>query len=514
MKKLLFLFAISSLFFVACKNDDVSSTDAAINSIPADVSSVSVINIQRLMKKADFEAVKEMAFYKKIIAEVENDGQKAIAKILQDPAASGVDLSKKAYFFSNIDPNNPENIFSGMVLNLKDASAFSALLTDAGLIVEKDANYSKTTRAQNSITAWNDEVAIIGGGSTRSTDLSSNLNQFFNTTEETSVANNNEMQKAFSNNHDFSSWFTTNPLAQNPQAGLVLSMIQVPADALKDNFINSTFDFENGQIVGHSDFLMNNDLGKNFIGKFFKEEVTTDFSDYLPAENLVFATSGAIDFKGIDQFLSERPQAKGYIDFLLKEYGLTMSDVIETFGGDLLMAGMSDGEKGNSNTLFASNVKDEKKLNTFINLAVENNILQELEDDVYKVMTVGMPGMSFSRGKGLGNMLVKNGMMFISSDEALLSKLKEGKLSKSERAMGDMVNLLNENTMGAYFDFEAVRGFSKDLENIHFDHLEVKMKNSGADFKMELEDKNMNSLKAIFQMVNESYLDSQKREAI
>lgn len=514
MKKLLFLFVLSSLFFAACQSDTVSTKDAAINSVPGDISSVSSINIKQLMDKADFAAVKEMAFYKEALAELERQGQPAIAKIMRNPAISGVDLEKNAYFISHIDPKNPENIFSGLVLNLKDDGAFSTMLSDAGLSIDKAANYSKTKKANNSMTAWNESVAVVGMGSSRSTDLVKNLDNFFNTTEETSVAQNADLQKALSGDHDFSSWLTTNTLAQNPQAGFALSMIQVPADALKDNFINSSFDFEKGEIVGHSDFLFNKDLGKNFIGKFFKDEVTTNFSDYLPAENLVFATSGAIDFRGIDEFMSERPTIKGYVDAQLQNFGLTMQDIIETFGGDILVAGMGDGEVNNSNSLFSTNIKDTEKLNSFIDLLVENNILQELEDDVYKIMTVGAPGFSFSQGKGFGNLLVKDGMIFVTSDEALFAKLKEGKLSKSERATGDMVDLLNDNTMGAYFDFEAVRNFSKDLENIHFDHLEIKAKGSGSDFKMELEDKNMNSLKAIFKMINDSYLDSKKREAM
>ena len=513
MKKLLFLFSIATFMF-ACQSDPISSKDAAINSVPADVSGVSVINVKQIMDKADFNAVKEMDFYKKAISELEKDGQTAMANIMRDPAASGVDLDRNAYFINNIDPKNPENIFSGLVINLKDADAFAKMMTESGAKIETATGYSKTQKVQNGVAAWNDEIAVIGGGSSRSTDLNSNLDKFFNSKSETSIADNKDFQKAISGDHDFSSWLTTNTLAQNPQAGFVLSMIQVPADALKDNSIHSSFDFENGEIVGHSDFLFNNDLGKNFIGKFFKDEVSTDFSDYLPADNLVFAMSGAIDFKGIDQFMSERPQAKGYVDFLLKEYGLTMKDVVETFGGDILMAGMSDGEANNSNSLFASNIKDAEKLNTFIDLAVENNMLQELENDVYKIMTVGMPGFSFSQGKGLGKMIIKDDMMFISTDEVLLSKLKGGKLDKSERAGGDMVDLLNDNTLGAYFDFEAVKGFSKDMENVQFDHLEFNVKGSSSDFKMELEDKNTNSLKAIFQMINESYLDSQKQEAM
>jgi len=47
------------------------------------------------------------------------------------------------------------------------------------------------------------------------------------------------------------------------------------------------------------------------------------------------------------------------------------------------------------------------------------------------------------------------------------------------------------------------------LENINFEHLEFKVDGSESDFKMELEDKSKNALKAIFEMINRSYLESE-----
>ena len=189
----------------------------------------------------------------------------------------------------------------------------------------------------------------------------------------------------------------------------------------------------------------------------------------MPGENLIFATSGAIDFKGIDQFLSERPQAQGYVDFLLKNYGLTRQEVVETFGGDFLVVGMGEGNRlGNSGGLFVTNIKDKSKFNTFIDLAVEQNILQELDNDVYKVLTVAAPGFSFSQGKGFGQLLVKDDLVFISQDESLLNLIKEGNLPFGGKADKEILQLLNANTLGGYFDFETIRDFSKELNQVDF----------------------------------------------
>ena len=404
MKKLLFSIAIATFLLASCKNDPISSNDVAIHSVPADVSSVTAINIKQILDKADFEGIQKMDFYQKAINESKNKGNVVLAKILNDPSASGVNLEQNAYFFNHIDPKNPENIFSGIIFNLNDASAFAKLMEEGDVKTEKLNGYTKTEKLGMGAMAWNEDIALLGNTNNRSLDINEQLNRFFNTTEATSVSNNKDLQKALAGNHDITNWITTNSIAKNPQAGFALSMINVKADALQDNSIHSTFDFEKGAIVGRSNFYFNNELGKNFIGKFFKDEVKTDFGDYLPAENLIFATAGAIDFTGIDQFLSERPQVKGYVDYTLKNAGLTMQDVIETFGGDLLLAGMGDGTSGNNHTLFASNIKDKSKLNAFIDLAIEQNLIMELEDNVYKIMTVGAPGFSFSKGEGFGKM--------------------------------------------------------------------------------------------------------------
>jgi len=508
MKKIFFFLTLTAFLFASCKKDVATAEDVGLNHIPQSASSVTTVNIKQLMEKADFETVKSMEFYQAMTAEMKKNDQEIVAAIAQDPSKSGVDLDKNAYVTYILDEKNPENVFTAIILNLNNESDFATLIGEANLTISDGDGYKKAAndRFQGMI-AWNDNMAVIGIPMNRSVDVDARLTEIFTTTAETSIAQNADFTKTSKTNHDFTSWFTTDAIAKNPQAGFALSMIQIPATALEGNSIHSHFDFENGQVVGHSESFFNKDLGENFIGKFFKSKTETDFSNFIPGKDLVFATAGAIDFKGIDQFLSERPQAQGYVDFMLKNYGLTRADIVETFGGDFMMAGTGTATN-NGSTLFATSIKDKSKLNSFLDLAIEANILQELETDVYKLMTV-MPGLNFSNGSGFGQILIKEDLMFMTENETLIAQLKEGKLPADQRADNKVTRLLEDGTLGGYFDFEAVKSASKDLENINFEHLEFKVDGSESDFKMELEDKSKNALKAIFEMINRSYLESE-----
>ncbi len=501
------------LLFSACSEDLSFQKEDALTNIPAEVSMVTAMNIGQLMGKADFEGVKKMEFYQKIISEAEKENP-AIAEILREPKKSGIDLKKNLYITYELDPNNPEEVFVATVFSLADADRFGKLVKnlDAGSIQNKDG-YQQANRQGQATVAWNSKIGIIGSSSSAYLNSDEKIGQIFKTKKENSVANNQDLQKALSGKHDITAWLSSNALAKNPNSGLALSMLDLDSEALKDNFIHNQLDFEKGEIVGHSDFFISKGLGDKFIGRFFKEGVTTDFSKYLPAENLAFASVAALDFKGIDQFLSERPQAKGYLDFVLKEYGFKMKDVIDVFGGDILVAGLGKERLDNSSVLLATNIMDRKKLDEILDRAVENNVLSELSDGFYKIKTVGYGGeFSITRGGGFGKLMVTKDMLFVSADEELLKKIKDGGFKKSERAKKEVLNVLNGSTIASYFDFEVMKNAIDGLEEFSFTKLELTFKGSQADSKMKLKDKSQNSLKAIFEMLNEAYLKENKKE--
>ena len=106
-QKIIFLAIISlSLFATSCKNGTSLKEDAMVN-IPANSSSVSAINVKRLMDKADFESMQKMSFYQDFIKDA-SQGNPGVEAILKDPYASGVNLDANVYLVQDVDIMNPE----------------------------------------------------------------------------------------------------------------------------------------------------------------------------------------------------------------------------------------------------------------------------------------------------------------------------------------------------------------------------------------------------------------------
>jgi hypothetical protein len=275
-------------------------------------------------------------------------------------------------------------------------------------------------------------------------------------------------------------------------------------------------DFEDGVIAGHSDFFISDGLGKNLLGRFFKDEVTTDFSKYIPTENLISATTAAMDIRGIDAFLTERPQARDMLVFMAKDAGLEMKDIIAAFGGDMLMAAYSEPKENikleEGSALFSMSIKNQGAMQKILDLAIESNALLELEKDVYKIMTVGIPGgMSFSQGGGFGQLLIKDDLLFVSNDDNLLNNIKTGDIKKSNRVSKKLDNLIEDNTVASFFDINILQEIASEMKGIQVDDMQFNVNGKGADFKLNLDEKNKNSLKAIFEMINEEYKKDQEK---
>ncbi|MCR9290129.1 MAG: DUF4836 family protein [Bacteroidetes bacterium] len=516
IKKLALVMGVFVLLFSACQ-DDVFVPKDALGNIPEDVSAVSSINLTQLMEKADFEAVKQMEFFQDALLKAERTSP-ALAKIMADPALSGIDLEKNLYVTSDINPKNPEEVFVASIFSIKDKAAFEALLKNADqeVVFEDHEGFQTITKYNQQIVAWNGEVGIFGGSNVNNIDLLDKARKIFETDASTSVVNNKNLRKAISGNHDMTSWFSTDPIASNPQAGMALTFLDIDKNALKDNHIHSTMDFEDGVIAGHSDFFISDGLGKNLLGRFFKDEVTTDFSKYIPTENLISATTAAMDIRGIDAFLTERPQARDMLVFMAKDAGLEMKDIIAAFGGDMLMAAYSEPKENikleEGSALFSMSIKNQGAMQKILDLAIESNALLELEKDVYKIMTVGIPGgMSFSQGGGFGQLLIKDDLLFVSNDDNLLNNIKTGDIKKSNRVSKKLDNLIEDNTVASFFDINILQEIASEMKGIQVDDMQFNVNGKGADFKLNLDEKNKNSLKAIFEMINEEYKKDQEK---
>ncbi len=495
-----FLLGSVILLIVACKKDAAKPGDA-LAYVPATATSVTAIDLKKLMQKADFESIKQMDFYKEMVSKSKKDNPQ-LTKVLLDPVASGIDLEGKIYSATAFDEQNPEEMTTYFYVPLKDAAAFEAMWKyEEDELSEKDG-IKILDSGSNAIVGWNKSLAVFAFSNETSEALVDRLVAAFKVDKENTLTKDASLQKALSANHDITSWLSTNSLAKNGGAGFALNMIDVEPEALKDNFISSYADFENGKMVGHADFNINKKLGDDFIGRFFKKEVKADFSKILPKGQLTFATVMALDLVGIDKFLSERPNNKKYADFVLKDLGIKRSDLIDALGGDVMVAGFGAKSMKDAKLMVAFNLKNEAKAREILQIAVKEKKLKEIEKDVYSVISVGNKDFNITVNKGMGKILLKNGMLTFSSDNDLMNKIKAGETG------GEYTNKFksfDNQTIAGWFDFDAVQDVLGGVESNNFKEMNFKVNGKGADFILETNDPNTNSLNAFFQMMNEAY---------
>ncbi|MET0300876.1 MAG: DUF4836 family protein, partial [Flavitalea sp.] len=109
------IFAVVSVLAVSCGSGDKSGP-----AIPKDASVVVHINSSSLTKKLSWEEIKATNWFKEAYANADDSLAK---KLLENPAASGIDIEKDLVFFVKNQGSTGYMVFEGFV---KDAKAFEA----------------------------------------------------------------------------------------------------------------------------------------------------------------------------------------------------------------------------------------------------------------------------------------------------------------------------------------------------------------------------------------------------
>ncbi len=499
------LFISGILFFSACRQN-ISKTDDALSSIPENVSTLTAVDLPVLMEKADFEKVKTMEFYQEIIEEA-REYNPVLGEVAADPEKSGIDLDQKFYFVHDVDPQNIEDILMAAVFSVKDASKFESLVENSSKGNIKEMGAYKLYQKRDQTIAWNDEIALIGTYYSYN-DVNPKIARYFNSEAAGSIADNQGLQKSLSENHDINSWMNSNVIAENQQLQLYLPLIKIDPEALKNNTVHSYVDFNKGEVDGKSILKLNEGLAKD-LDQLFKDEVKTDFSNYVPAENLNTLMTAAFDFNGLKEVISARPQGMSFVNFTLKEFGLTFDDITNTFGGDMLFS--ISGKQRDPLGLFATNITDENTLQKFFDLAIEYEIIEKVSDKRYSFKKSGMGGFAPSYGYPV-HLLLEDGILFASSNQETINTIEAGGFKGKEKVDKKLLNELSNNVFGLFMDYEALAKVMGE-EKIDLTTLKLTTKQRTSKFNLKFSDKSTNSLKQLFEFANEQYVKDQKARA-
>lgn len=495
-----------------------------LNKIPADAVSVMSFNPQKLLDKADWESVKKMEFFQDALKEAKQDSDFA-AQVMQNPQESGINLSSNVYVFSKVQGDDILNSVTGITMTLADKAKFEKMLkSGAKEGFEKKDGYTQLSNSEGVI-AWNDEMAFMGmttNGKRASDEVVASV--FAGKGE--NMSSNKELTKLLGGSHDMISWANFDQYAKMVPADVKMQLAAFGIDEkdLIGNKANGYVDFNKGAIKSKGNYDLKPNLSKN-LNIFFKESTSADFAKYVPGENLTSYMTFAMDIKGTKKFLEDNGML-GLANMGLMSAGITVDDLAASFGGDIMVATTLGADGKTPEMVFATDIKDKKVINKFLEMGRQMGGLKAEGDNLYSLPnTKGMMEemvKEFSREMDTdlninlqtedSKMLVSDNMIVIGSNAATMAQIQKGGIAKSSRINNKVEKNVSDNIFGFYFNAEAIQNLSDVFKNINITNIEMNSDKKESNFNLNFSDKNENALKSIIKMINEAYKKDKAEE--
>jgi hypothetical protein len=109
-----------------------------------------------------------------------------------------------------------------------------------------------------------------------------------------------------------------------------------------------------------------------------------------------------------------------------------------------------------------------------------------------------------SFNKNSAQIIIKDDIVFSSFDIDLINSIKDGSIKNSVDKK--LMNKVSGNVFGMFMDYEALAEMMDDDVAVEITTMEIAAKRKNSDFLLNFKDKNTNSLKQAFEMMNSLYL--------
>lgn len=352
--KFTFLLILAVSIFSSCKK----SSDSLAESIPAQSQSVTHINIESLIKKSNYDIFKNTTVQRGInMAKAMLKDQSAV-KLIEDfqknPNALGITLNKDLFFFT-------KGSYYGLILPVDDAKQIKESFTKFGLeaatIKEEKGIYSFSQSTDLDV-AWNKEKIMI---LIHQSALGNNSVQLSATKlltldkKESIVSSDKNFEKFLKDKQDISIYFSmgmyadlsskmeslnqsayTNPIDKQASQDMAQGLKKV-ADKFKGVSFGSFMSFENGKIVGHTQYYFETPEAETNMKNFIKETTATITEKYLQfiPQAPIISFMANIKGKGYSSLLTETGILK-VLDNQMKDSGIDVKSLIESISGNVV----------------------------------------------------------------------------------------------------------------------------------------------------------------------------------
>jgi Domain of unknown function (DUF4836) len=516
--KIMAVAAAASLFlFTACKK--VVNLNDVSTAIPKDALSVTAINMNSLMQKADFESVKNMDFYKEGMSKLSNENP-AMVEIMKNPAKSGIDLNKNIYFTQDLNLGMGRRSAADMtiLMSLSNISDFETMIKAGNLgafqkkdgvnfinlkkeINETNADGYTISSNLNSMVAWNEKMAVLSSNSSENTEGGASILKYFTTKPEESISKNELFNKAMSASHDVNSFMSFDKYAEEMKGAA--AAMNVDPKALVGNYFTGYGDFEKGQIVSKSEFNINKILVKEW-GILFKNNVKTDFSKYINGQNVGFAMTMGLDMKGLKEIINTNPQFKIATGMAKGSNEFSIDDLCKALDGDMVIAANPNGKDWQG--VMGFKIADKAAIQKLLNMLSQKEIIIKVSDSEF-TLSKSVDMMSNKYVGENGKLRIKDDILFIGSNEAVSQMTGNGSVK------AEIKEVLNKNIFGMYANFNQIFSASDEMKDPEFTEMMMTINGKNGESIIKTKDSNENSLKSLMKAANRWYLKNKTENA-
>jgi len=496
-----------ALVFTACQRDAPVPEDSLLF-LPENTSMVTAIRARQMMDKADFPAIQQSEGYREMIREAQA-ANPVLAKVLEQPESSGVDLGKNIYLSAEMRENKKP--FITISFSIQDAKAFEALLKSADVEAQPaaDKGYQFASPSRNSALAWNEEVAIIGIADGEA-DVQATIKRYLESKPEHSIAQNKNLRRALAQDFDIANWLSSDFLLGSEIAKGPTALMNYDEEDLRGNYIQHFLTFEDGLVRSQTALSLKSRIA-NDLSMLFRDKVKTDFVKLAPEGQPVFFMATAFDMDGINQLLVEK-YSKGLAEGGLNEYGISTTTLIKALKGDIMLAAYPPEQEGSEKPelLFAARIGDKEALQSLISLGVKENKFEKLSEGRYQFLewakeSKGDSAYAETKVHVEGQLLIHDGLLYIASYPALLDKVENGQAGLSGPIAEQAKSLSGKHIFTALGDIGALESMGRESDSEsgkkQIESIEATATRQGTNVILNLADKNHNSLKTLIDMM-------------
>ena len=490
--------------FSACNQNEGGYSDL-VTMIPGNAALVVDIDLQSLGENVTSEQFVASSFYD--MANRQTD-QRFFELICNDSVKTGIEYDNLVGFVVSKDE-------FGASMHLEDAQVFESMVEELkdsmGWVVNKSVDEGvKFCMVEDSavLLIWNDERALFLTGTTSAQGLA-----IFEQELEQSIVSNEDFKTFYKDKKELAVWIDMENymefVGDLPQLkkGMAFPIVSDQKEMYEGMYSSYNVEFLDGEVV-MSGAMRPLSKAKALSKKYYKEHISKELLSYIPGNSYILM-SAALQFSEILEMSSSLPQFADIIN------DPKSADIVASIDGDIIIS-ISDFASGPlpiPNAVIGLSVKDE----AIFDAIVEMDGVQKVEKEGYTALLVQMFQVFVAQKKDL--LLISTNEDIITSfvsGKALDENLTNSKHKKSaESTMYSYVNLDIEQYPAAIttlFQNKLGKDMASVNEAVCLEDLTSWYDYGTGENKtvLALKDKDKNSLKAIFEMMDAFLAMSEK----